>query len=113
MKPSQLYKIRHLISTQALASHTYIKSFTLTVSEYKGQVLESIKSHQNESVKVSCSYVDRPLVMCCHRFKSYVCETISLTNDNNNGLGKRSYQEIDSACLEVIKLYLAGRSKQI
>jgi hypothetical protein len=50
--------------------------------------------------------------MCCHRFKSYVRETISLTN-NNNGLGKRSYQEIDSACLEVIKLYLAGRSKQI
>jgi len=41
-----------------------------------------------------------------------VRETIFLTNDDNNGLGKRSYQDIESAALKVIKLYLAGRSKQ-
>jgi len=35
-----------------------------------------------------------------------------LNNTGNNGLRKRSQQKNGSTCLEVIKLYLAGRSKQ-
>ena len=51
--------------------------------------------------------------MCFRRFKIQASETNLLNNIGNEGLSKRSHHEIDSACLEVIKLYLAGRSKQI